>query len=41
MQENCEIQRHIRYDRSKIDVFLKVLKICLDFLAYRDNIYHI
>ena len=38
MQKNCEIQRHIHFDKSKIDLFLKDLKMDLGFLMYNDNI---
>jgi len=38
MQENCERQRHICFDNSKLDLFLKYLKGDLAFSMYNDKI---
>jgi hypothetical protein len=38
IQENYDNQRNIRFDKSKVDIFLKDLNSKLNLLTYKDNI---
>ena len=38
IEENYDNQRNLRFDKSKVDIFLKDLNSKLNILTYKDNI---